>query len=126
MADKLLAIEGVSLNFGGLAVVADLDIVVGKGEIVSVIGPNGAGKTTLFNLITGIYRPDAGDILLEGTSLVGLQPHQISQRGVSRTVMFRKSRNVWNVRAIPRPVILCGSRPRMLSPANTMSPPVGS
>jgi len=85
MADKLLAIEGVSLNFGGLAVVADLDIVVGKGEIVSVIGPNGAGKTTLFNLITGIYRPDAGDILLEGKSLVGLQPHQISQRGVSRT-----------------------------------------
>src|SRR5207248_9487359 len=62
MADKLLAIEGVSLNFGGLAVVADLDIDVGKGEIVSVIGPNGAGKTTLFNLITGIYRPDAGDI----------------------------------------------------------------
>ena len=85
MADKLLAIEGVSLNFGGLAVVADLDIDVGKGEIVSVIGPNGAGKTTLFNLITGIYRPDAGDILLEGKSLVGLQPHQISQRGVSRT-----------------------------------------
>jgi len=85
MAEKLLAIEGVSLNFGGLAVVADLDIEVGKGEIVSVIGPNGAGKTTLFNLITGIYRPDAGDILLEGKSLVGLQPHQISQRGVSRT-----------------------------------------
>jgi len=85
MAEKLLAIEGVSLNFGGLAVVADLDIDVGKGEIVSVIGPNGAGKTTLFNLITGIYRPDAGDILLEGKSLVGLQPHQISQRGVSRT-----------------------------------------
>jgi branched-chain amino acid transport system ATP-binding protein len=85
MAEKLLAIEGVSLNFGGLAVVAGLDIDVGKGEIVSVIGPNGAGKTTLFNLITGIYRPDAGDILLEGKSLVGLQPHQISQRGVSRT-----------------------------------------
>ena len=85
MAEKLLEIKGVSLNFGGLAVVADLDIDVGKGEIVSVIGPNGAGKTTLFNLITGIYRPDAGDILLEGKSLVGLQPHQISQRGVSRT-----------------------------------------
>ena len=85
MAEKLLEIKGVSLNFGGLAVVADLDIDVAKGEIVSVIGPNGAGKTTLFNLITGIYRPDAGDILLEGESLVGLQPHQISQRGVSRT-----------------------------------------
>ena len=85
MAEKLLEIKQVSLNFGGLAVVVDLDIDVNKGEIVSVIGPNGAGKTTLFNLITGIYRPDGGDILLEGKSLVGLQPHQISQRGVSRT-----------------------------------------
>jgi branched-chain amino acid transport system ATP-binding protein len=85
MAEKLLEIKGVSLNFGGLSVVADLDIDVDRGEIVSVIGPNGAGKTTLFNLITGIYRPAAGDILLGGKSLVGLQPHQISQRGVSRT-----------------------------------------
>jgi ABC-type branched-subunit amino acid transport system ATPase component len=85
MAGKLLEIKQVSLNFGGLAVVVDLDIDVNEGEIVSVIGPNGAGKTTLFNLITGIYRPAAGDILLEGKSLVGLQPHQISQRGVSRT-----------------------------------------
>ena len=85
MAEKLLEISGVSLRFGGLAVVSDLDIDVKEGEIVSVIGPNGAGKTTLFNLITGIYRPDAGDILLDGASLVGLQPHQISQRGVSRT-----------------------------------------
>jgi ABC-type branched-subunit amino acid transport system ATPase component len=85
MADKLLEIKGVSLNFGGLAVVVELDIDVDRGEIVSVIGPNGAGKTTLFNLITGIYRPETGDIFLEGKSLVGLQPHQISQRGVSRT-----------------------------------------
>jgi len=82
---SLLELRGVSLAFGGLAVVSGLDLQVSDGEIVSVIGPNGAGKTTLFNLITGIYRPDAGDILLEGKSLVGLQPHQISQRGVSRT-----------------------------------------
>src|SRR3954463_2078329 len=85
MAEKLLEIKGVSLNFGGLAVVANLDIDVGKGEIVSVIGPNGAGKTTLFNLVTGAYRPDAGDILLDGESLVGLQSHKINQRGVART-----------------------------------------
>ncbi len=84
-AQTLLELRRVSLAFGGLKVVTDLDLHVNEGEIVSVIGPNGAGKTTLFNLITGIYRPDEGDILLEGASLVGLQPHQISRRGISRT-----------------------------------------
>src|SRR3954452_9088198 len=73
------------LSFGGLKVVDGLDLHVNEGEIVSVIGPNGAGKTTLFNLITGIYRPDQGDITLDGQSIVGLQPHVISRRGGSRT-----------------------------------------
>jgi ABC-type branched-subunit amino acid transport system ATPase component len=82
---RLLELRGVSLAFGGLTVVSGLDLHVDEGEIVSVIGPNGAGKTTLFNLVTGVYRPDAGDIVLDGRSLVGLQPHQIAQRGVSRT-----------------------------------------
>jgi branched-chain amino acid transport system ATP-binding protein len=81
----LLELRGVSLAFGGLDVVSKLDVHVEQREIVSVIGPNGAGKTTLFNLVTGIYRPDAGDILLDGESIVGLQPHEISRRGISRT-----------------------------------------
>jgi branched-chain amino acid transport system ATP-binding protein len=80
-----LELTGVSLSFGGLQVVHELDLAVEEGEIVSVIGPNGAGKTTLFNLITGIYRPESGDILLDGASIVGLEPHQISRRGISRT-----------------------------------------
>ena len=62
----LLELKGVSLAFGGLKVVSDLDLHVEEGEIVSVIGPNGAGKTTLFNLITGIYDPDEGEITLDG------------------------------------------------------------
>ena len=82
---SLLELRSVSLAFGGLQVVTDLDLAVEEGEIVSVIGPNGAGKTTLFNLITGIYRPDEGDILLDGASLIGLQPHQITRRGIART-----------------------------------------
>jgi ABC-type branched-subunit amino acid transport system ATPase component len=81
----LLELRGVDKSFGGLAVVSDLDLHVDEGEIVSIIGPNGAGKTTVFNLITGIYRPDAGDIVLDGQSLVGLAPHQITRRGVART-----------------------------------------
>ena len=60
-------------------VVDGLDLHVDEGEIVSVIGPNGAGKTTLFNLVTGIYEPTAGDILFEGESISGLEPHQITQ-----------------------------------------------
>ena len=82
---RILELLGVSKSFGGLHVVDNLDLHVDEGEIVSVIGPNGAGKTTLFNLITGVYRPDAGDIRLEGESLLGLSPHAITQRGVART-----------------------------------------
>jgi ABC-type branched-subunit amino acid transport system ATPase component len=81
----LLEITDVSLSFGGLKVVDGLDLQVKEGEIVSVIGPNGAGKTTLFNLITGIYRPHNGDIRFDGQSIVGLEPHQICCRGISRT-----------------------------------------
>jgi len=85
MAEKLLELAGVSKSFGGLRVIQDLDLHVDEGEIVSVIGPNGAGKTTLFNLVTGIYRPDAGDIRFAGESIVGLEAHQITARGIART-----------------------------------------
>ncbi|HEX4525120.1 MAG TPA: ABC transporter ATP-binding protein [Gaiellaceae bacterium] len=81
----LLELQDVSLSFGGLKVVDGLDMQIEEGTIVSVIGPNGAGKTTLFNLITGIYDPDEGDIRLDGRSITGLQPHQITARGISRT-----------------------------------------
>jgi len=85
MSEPLLEIDGVSLSFGGLSCVSNLDLHVDEGEIVSVIGPNGAGKTTLFNLVTGIYRPDQGDIRFAGESIVGLQPHEITRRGIART-----------------------------------------
>jgi len=84
-AQRLLELRGVDKAFGGLAVISGLDLHVNEGEIVSVIGPNGAGKTTLFNLITGVYRPDDGEILLDGKSLVGLEPHEVTNRGVART-----------------------------------------
>ena len=81
----LLELAGLSMSFGGLLVIDHLDLVVNEREVVSVIGPNGAGKTTLFNLITGIYSPDAGEIRLDGESLVGLPPHTITRRGAART-----------------------------------------
>jgi len=85
MAQPLLELDNVSKAFGGLQCISHLDIDVKEGEIVSVIGPNGAGKTTLFNLITGMYRPDSGDIRLDGESIVGLAPNKITNRGVART-----------------------------------------
>jgi branched-chain amino acid transport system ATP-binding protein len=85
MPAKMLDLQGISKRFGGLTVIQDLDLHVDEHEIVSVIGPNGAGKTTLFNLITGVYEPDEGDIRFEEQSLVGLEPHKITERGIART-----------------------------------------
>jgi branched-chain amino acid transport system ATP-binding protein len=81
----LLEVQNLSLAFGGLRCLDGLDLVVGEGEIVSVIGPNGAGKTTLFNVITGVYPPEEGEILFEGQSVLGLDPHRIARRGIART-----------------------------------------
>jgi ABC-type branched-subunit amino acid transport system ATPase component len=80
----LLELDQVSLSFGGLRALHELDLHVEEHEIVSVIGPNGAGKTTLFNVITGIYQP-AGDIRYAGQSIVGHSPHKITQMGIART-----------------------------------------
>jgi branched-chain amino acid transport system ATP-binding protein len=85
MATRLLELKGVSKAFGGLQVISNLDFHVNENEIVSVIGPNGAGKTTLFNLVTGVYAPDHGEILFEGESIVDLPPNQITRKGIART-----------------------------------------
>ena len=89
---RILELKGISKAFGGLQVIDGLDLHVDEGEIVSVIGPNGAGKTTLFNLITGVYQPDRGDILLEGESLLGLL-HPRSTSPIAATSCSRASRS---------------------------------
>src|SRR6266516_7777111 len=81
----LLELRDVSKAFGGLQVIDHLNLHVDEGEIVSVIGPNGAGKTTVFNLITGIYHVDSGQIVFEGDKVSGLAPHRITNRGIART-----------------------------------------
>jgi branched-chain amino acid transport system ATP-binding protein len=83
--DATLDVRGVSLSFGGLKAVSDFSLTLSKGSLTGLIGPNGAGKTTIFNLLTGVYRPDAGDILIEGRSIVGKRPHQIAAAGAART-----------------------------------------
>jgi branched-chain amino acid transport system ATP-binding protein len=81
----LLEIDNLSLAFGGLRAISELDLEVNENEIVSMIGPNGAGKSSVFNVISGIYEPTEGDIRLGGQSIVGRKPHQIARLGIART-----------------------------------------
>ena len=84
-AAPLLSLRGVCKHFRGLAAVTDVSFDVARGAIVALIGPNGAGKTTVFNIIAGMLRPDAGEIALEGVSLVGKRPDVICKSGIGRT-----------------------------------------
>jgi branched-chain amino acid transport system ATP-binding protein len=81
----LLEVSGVSKHFGGLYALNGLDLHVNEHEIVSVIGPNGAGKSTVFNVITGLYTPDAGSVVFRGGSLLGRLPSQVTKLGIART-----------------------------------------
>src|SRR5881409_183093 len=81
----MLEVRGLKKRFGGLYAVADLELHVEAGEIVSIIGPNGAGKTTMFNLITGLYPADEGEIVFDGHHVAGLKPNQITRLGIART-----------------------------------------
>ena len=81
----LLEVARAGISFGGLRAVSDFTLAIPKGALYGLIGPNGAGKTTVFNLLTGVYRADAGTIRLDGRNLLGLKPHQIAAAGMSRT-----------------------------------------
>jgi ABC-type branched-subunit amino acid transport system ATPase component len=85
MSPALLEVADVTKRFGGLSALNELSFEVQDGEIVSIIGPNGAGKSTVFNVITGLYPPDEGDVLLRGRSIVGLSPNRITRAGIART-----------------------------------------
>ncbi len=85
MSDFLLEIKNVSKFFHGLVAIDDLSMKVKKGQIYGIIGPNGAGKTTLFNCITGLYKPEKGDIMWEGKRINGIAPYKIAELGILRT-----------------------------------------
>ena len=80
-----LDVRAISLSFGGLKAVSSFSLTLPKGSLTGLIGPNGAGKTTVFNLLTGVYAPDEGEILLDGTSIAGKRPYQIAALGAART-----------------------------------------
>ncbi len=101
MDEPLLHTIELRKEFGGLVAVNDVDFVVPRGAIVSLIGPNGAGKTTFFNMITGVYKPTAGNVVFEGVDIAGLPPHSATERGIGRTFqnirLFQQMTSVENV-----------------------------
>ena len=100
----LLQLDKATIRFGGLTAVSELDLEIGRNELVGLIGPNGAGKTTAFNLITGVYQPTDGEISFDGQTIVGSKPYHITARGIARTfqnIRLFSSLTVFdNVRAV--------------------------
>ena len=94
----LLEIRNLKKSFGGVQAIGGVDLTVEKGEIVSIIGPNGAGKTSLFNVISGIFPPDEGEIIFNGVNIAGHSPSEITKAGIARTFQ--------NVRLFPNLTVL--------------------
>jgi branched-chain amino acid transport system ATP-binding protein len=112
---QLLSLRGVTRIFGGLTAVDHIDLDVGQGELVSIIGPNGAGKTTLFNLVTGLDRPDAGEVRLGGQVITGFSPEKLANLGVART--FQLGRVFGNLSVMDNVLIGAHARLKAVKPA---------
>jgi branched-chain amino acid transport system ATP-binding protein len=111
----LLSLRGLTRRFGGLTAVDGIDLDLGQGELVSIIGPNGAGKTTLFNLVTGLDRPDAGDVRLDGRDITGVSPERLASQGIART--FQLGRIFGNLSVMDNILIGAHTRLRAVRPA---------
>ncbi|MEY4337223.1 MAG: hypothetical protein RL680_118 [Actinomycetota bacterium] len=85
MAEILLSLENVTMKFGGVTALGEVNLEVKKGEILALIGPNGAGKTTVFNVVTGVYKPTSGTITFAGTAINKQKRFEITQMGIART-----------------------------------------
>lgn len=101
--EALVEAVGVGKRFGGVQALSGVDFRISRGEVYGLIGPNGAGKTTLFNVLTGIYVPDAGRFLFAGRETAGLKPHQIAAAGIART--FQNIRLFANLSALENVMI---------------------
>jgi branched-chain amino acid transport system ATP-binding protein len=100
---NLLVAKQIAKRFGGVQALNDVAFTIGKGEIYGLIGPNGAGKTTLFNVLTGIYTPDAGRFTFDGGELIGLKAHEVAAAGIGRT--FQNIRLFVNLSALENVMI---------------------
>jgi branched-chain amino acid transport system ATP-binding protein len=114
-AASLLSLRGLTRRFGGLTAVDAIDLDLRQGELVSIIGPNGAGKTTLFNLVTGLDRPDAGEVRFDGSDITGLSPERLAGEGMART--FQLGRVFGNLSVMDNVLIGAHTRLRAVKPA---------
>jgi branched-chain amino acid transport system ATP-binding protein len=85
MSENVLELNNITMKFGGVTALNEVNLVVKEGEILALIGPNGAGKTTIFNVITGVYKPTSGDVVFQGESIVGKKRYKITKLGIART-----------------------------------------
>ena len=106
--DALLVADQVRKEFGGLVATNDVDFTIPRESVVSLIGPNGAGKTTFFNMLTGVYKPTAGQIVFDGEDVTGKPPHAITERGIGRT--FQNIRLFQNMTALENVMVGMHSR----------------
>jgi branched-chain amino acid transport system ATP-binding protein len=119
---SLLTLRGLTRRFGGLTAVDGIDLNLAKGELVSIIGPNGAGKTTLFNLVTGLDRPDGGEVSFEGEAITGFSPEKLAAKGIART--FQLGRVFGNLSVMENVLIGAHTRLRAVKPATPLIGPL--
>ena len=98
MTSTLLEARSIAKHFGGVKALSDVSLTIRQGEIYGLIGPNGAGKTTFFNVLTGLYHPDGGELIFDGNKLQASAPHKVAQRGIART--FQNIRLFGNMSAM--------------------------
>jgi branched-chain amino acid transport system ATP-binding protein len=119
---SLLSLRGLTRRFGGLTAVDEVDLDLAKGELVSIIGPNGAGKTTLFNLVTGLDRPDGGEVRLNGEPITGFSPEKLAGHGIART--FQLGRVFGNLSVMENVLIGAHTRLQAVKPATPLIGPL--
>jgi len=119
---SLLSLRGLTRRFGGLTAVDNIDLDLAKGDLVSIIGPNGAGKTTLFNLVTGLDRPDAGEVRLDGQAVTGHSPEKMAASGLART--FQLGRVFGNLSVMENVLIGAHTRLRAVRPSTPLIGPL--
>jgi branched-chain amino acid transport system ATP-binding protein len=117
----IVELQRLTVRFGGVVAIADLDLHVNEGEIFALIGPNGAGKTTAFNIMTGVYKPSAGKVVFADSSLAGNKPHQITRMGIART--FQNIRLFSNMTALDNVMVGADARHKTSVPGAIVGSP---